>query len=151
MRYNADPRCLLEIGVPVDVVCLDAEPLLTDRRFASPGAGSLISEVPRLAPVRQRQWLKDAVYHYPQEIFRLEAMPESSATVRMSPDLFLQRVLREAMRSMKTPRERQRLRMLPRELTSWSPWDLANWADSHELFRAGHDLFAATPNRKRSS
>lgn len=151
VRYNADPRCLLEVGAPVDVVCLDADPLLTDRRFASPGAGSLISEVPRLAPVQQRRWLEHAVYHYPQEIFRLEAMPESSATVRMPPDLFLHRVLREAMKRVKTPAERRQLRMLPREFTSWSPWDLANWADSHELFRAGHDLFTPTPNRKRSS
>jgi hypothetical protein len=148
-RHAADPRCPLR-GAAVDVVRVDAEPLLADARFVSPGGGSVLGEVPHLAPAQRQRWLEHALYRNSQSIFRLAASPEPSTTMRMPVDLLLQRALTDAMRRANTPTERRRVRMLPREFASWSPLALANWGDCYELYCVGLDLLTQRSPVRRS-
>lgn len=146
VRYAADPRCPLD-GTSVDVVRLDAEPLVADPRFVRPGGGSLLTEVPHRAPIQQQRWLEHALYKNVQFIFRLATTPEPSTPMRMPADLLLQRALTAALRRANTPKERQRIQLLPRESASWNPSALAGWGDCGEPDIAASDLF--TPSRRR--
>lgn len=139
VRSSADPRYPLPPDTQFDVLRLDGERLLSDVRFVSPGAASLVGEMPHLALPQQRELLKHANYRHYQWVFRPLPPPQTdqraqAAASRVPADLLLQRVLLHAARKAETPSERQRIRMLPRELASWTVPDLA---DSAELFRAG--------------
>ena len=144
--HAADPRCPLD-STSVDVVRLDAEPLLADRRFVSHRAGSLLGEVPHLAPIQQQRWLEHARYENAQFIFRLAATPEPSTPMRMPVDLLLRSAMTAAIRRAKTPKDRREIQMLPRELASLNRSTLADWMYCDIRYNTTLDLF--TPARRR--
>jgi hypothetical protein len=64
LHGHGDDRMFIE---GADLVIADvAEPAFVDRRFVSPGAGSMASEVPSALPPRRRAWARRAVYRQPQ-------------------------------------------------------------------------------------